>query len=205
MTAPHDSGRTAMHTQSHPPVPRLGRLQRLILLGLSLALAAASSARGQFEEIGCLGNRPGVVPPRPPTVGEAMELRRWASCGAQHRAAAYVCCDGKGGFAVCRGRGSGHRLLEICIGRHEKDHLEWFTEHLPRACASRPRGACRFEMTRAQFRELECRGYLEELRCLTESRGLAGGRRHGVARLVSRQRQLLREAEARFACRLREG
>lgn len=208
-----------MNTPRHPSHPgpdhRPEGLLRPILVCLTLALATTTDGRAQLETAGDLlptardlqslspaSGPHGVLSPAP--APGAAEMESWASCGAQHRAAAYVCCDGEGGFAVCRGRIGGNRLLSACIGRHEQDHLQWFAEYLPDACEARPRGACRFNMTEAQFRELECSGYLEELRCLTASRGLAAGRRDGVARLVSRQRQLLAEAEDRFACRLTE-
>ena len=123
-----------------------------------------------------------------------------SACSAQHGAAAYVCCDGDGGFTVCRGRAGGDRLLLGCIERHEEDHLAWFAEHLPDACVARPRGACRFEMTPHQFRDLECSGYSREFRCLSESRALTTGRRRRLADVLWRQRQLVSEAESRFAC-----
>ena len=122
------------------------------------------------------------------------------ACRAQHDAAAYVCCDGAGGFTVCRGPVGGHRVLLGCIDQHERDHLTWFAKHLPDACETRPRGACHFEMTLEDFRDLECSGYRTEYRCLTQSRGLANGRRRTVADLLWRQRQLRERAESRFAC-----
>lgn len=128
-----------------------------------------------------------------------------SACATQHGSAAYVCCDGEGGFTVCRGRGGGDTLLNRCIDRHEEDHLAWFNEHLPQACAARPRGACRFEMSGEQLRELECSGYRTEVQCLTRSRGLAGGRRRGVAPLLARQRQLVAQAADRFACSIGDG
>ena len=122
------------------------------------------------------------------------------SCGGKHDASAYVCCDGEGGFAVCRGRSSGSRLLLGCIDRHEQDHLNWFAEHHPGACLARPRGACRFELTPRQYRELECSGYRAEFRCLAESRAYTTGRRRAIGDLLWRQRQLREDAERRFAC-----
>ena len=133
-----------------------------------------------------------------PTLGEIDPPG--ATCSAQHGVAAYVCCDGEGGFTVCRGRDGGDRLLRGCIERHEEDHLAWFAEHLPDACVARPRGACRFEMTPHQFRDLECSGYSKEFRCLSESRALTNGGRRQLGGLMWRQRQLIREAESRFAC-----
>ncbi len=128
-------------------------------------------------------------------------LESTPACGQQHGAAAYVCCDGSGNFSVCSGRPEGHPILRACVEQHERDHLEWFATHLPDACQGKPRGACRFEMTPSQLGELECRGYLSEIRCLDRHRPLADGRL--IGKMLGRQRQLIALAESRFGCYLR--
>ena len=180
-----------------PSCHRPLRFSRSMMLCLSLVLASATAGRAQ----------PVAANPR---LTAGLELAAATAdteervfCDAQHSAAAFVCCDGEGGFDVCRARAGNDRLVVGCIHRHEEDHLRWFAENLPRECEARPRGACRFTMTAAQFRELECSGYQEEFRCLTESRPRAFGRHGGFGRLLARQRQLRLEAEARFACALR--
>lgn len=113
-------------------------------------------------------------------------------------AAAYVCCQGDGELTVCRGQSGGNPLLWRCVDEHEKEHLAWFAEHLPDACAGQPRGSWRFEMTPQQFRELECAGYRVEFRCLSRHRGLATGPE--IGELLWRQSLLLRQAKNRFGC-----
>lgn len=170
-------------------------------------MALALSFPGSSETLGSAAPLERAVMPaatlergEPAAIAESVAVRT-----AQHPGAAHVCCDGDGGFAVCRGRDPKSSLLASCIDRHEEDHLEWFVDNLPRACEARPRGARRFDMTRQQYRDLECRAYRVEYRCLTASRAQAGGRRHGAAELLARQRQLAKIASERFACPLDDG
>lgn len=124
--------------------------------------------------------------------------RRSVACQRARSAAAYVCCDGAGGFAVCLGRPGGSRVLLAAAYAHELDHLSWFDEHAPLACRDRPAGHCAFEMTVGERDELECRGYRVEHRALRTA--LAGASAREAGNIIARQRTLQLDARRRFGC-----
>ena len=152
------------------------RLAALTCLALHLLTATTVGAAGGFD--------PGPGPAE--------------TCSEVFSAAAYVCCDGRGGFTVCMGRPGGSSTLQQAVVAHERDHLAWFEEHRPHACLARPAGSCRFQLTVAQHNDLECRGFRVEHEALT--RALAGSPGHQVADILARQRQLARDAKWRFGC-----
>jgi len=134
----------------------------------------------------------------PPPSGVAVEIHDVpvARRAGEPAAAAYVCCNGDGGFTICRGQSGGNALLQRCVDEHERDHLAWFAEHLSEACAGQPRGSCRFAMTPHEFRELVCRGYRAEFRCLSRPGPVTGSE---LGELLWRRYVLLQKAKSRFA------
>ena len=117
-------------------------------------------------------------------------------------AAAYICCDGNDGFAVCAPRLPRNKAIAECIIKHEQDHVEWYTENAPCVCKGKESGACEFSLTRTQWNESECRGYKVEWRCLEEARAQAVG--PNFQAIIQRQRRLERLGKSNFGCPVKE-
>jgi RHS repeat-associated protein len=87
------------------------------------------------------------------------------------QAAAVLCCDGNGGFTYCLKQRDLPKPFRSCVIEHEMDHVEWAKENIPNQCKTpegkcRPAGDSRFQMTKEQYCEMECRGHRAEYNCL---------------------------------------
>lgn len=121
-----------------------------------------------------------------------------ASCPQASSSSSYICCDGNGGFEVCAGRPGGNETLRDCVQQHELDHVDWYQENLPCACAGREKGECLFRLTVVQRDQSECRGYEVEYRCLAKARGgMTGSQLRGI---LLRQRTLKNKAKRDYGC-----
>jgi len=130
--------------------------------------------------------------------GSTVQVVPRTSCPQAAAAAAYVCCDGDGGFAVCSRRPGGDARLWAAVLEHEGSHIGDFLQRLPGACAGRDAGFCTFTMTPSQRNEHECRGYRAEHRALTQS--LGGAEPREIRGILARQHLLEREGAERFGC-----
>jgi RHS repeat-associated protein len=121
------------------------------------------------------------------------------ACTKAGRAAAYVCCDGKGGFKICVASELPHGQ-SACLKEHEEDHRTWLgdpTNKCNDQCRNpngtpRAEGECDFQMTMSQYRTMECRGYRLEYRCLGRPAGYSGP---GLAARATRRAAIRNLAE----------
>ncbi len=120
------------------------------------------------------------------------------SCPKASSAAAYICCDGNGGFKVCEGRPGGNADTRACVYVHEADHITWYGTNLPACCQNKPDGHCEFQMTRTQWNDSECGGYKAEYHCLEGKRKGSTGDR--MSQILARQREIKQKGKKNHGC-----
>jgi len=130
------------------------------------------------------------------------------SCTKVGRAAAYACCDGKGGFKVCKASELPYGQL-TCLLEHEGDHDTWLsdpTNNCSDQCKNpdgtpKAEGECEWKMKPSQWQAMECQGHRLEYRCLKKPAGYSGD---GLTTRNTRAQGLRNYAERRYQCDTRD-